>query len=145
MKLTSVAKSLVLSRPFSSWLNILIKFWKSFFWKTTRFGDFCPNNQHLPDTTLACCDCFSLFCVFMKHDLSPINFCFSSMTYATHLRKKIPIVFFTCDSFPTLLLSSDFSLSLFSKKTVSWFLCSRYVMCVKVSACLIHFRVRFFS
>ena len=100
MKLTSAAKSLMFSPPFSSSLNILIRFWKSFFWKTTRFGDFCPKNQHLPGATLACCDCLSWFCVFMKQDLSPINFCFSSMTYATHLRiKRIPILFFTSDSF----------------------------------------------
>jgi len=31
------------------------------------------------------------------------------------------------------------------KTAVSWFLSSTYVMCVKVSACLIHFRARFFS
>ena len=109
MKLTSVAKSLVFSPPFPSSLNISIKFWKSFFWKTTRFADFCPNNQHLPGATFACCDCFSWYCVF----ISPTIFC-----YATHLRRKqISILFFTFDSFPKLLsLSWEFSLSLSLKK-----------------------------
>jgi len=89
-----------------------------------------------------------VLCIYETRSLSnQFLLQFNDIRYAFKNKTNSNLIFYLrfLPKVVVVIILRILAVAFLEKTTVSCFLCSRYVMCVKVSACLIHFHARFFS